>query len=69
MSRKRNTKVKIVISDTFNRQYRYTTKIDRVSLEDARSFNPKFGSTLSELHGSYEPVELPMDEDGNLILS
>ena len=67
VSRNLNTKVKIVISDTFGKQYRYTTNIDRVSLEDARSFNPKFGTTLSELHGSCEPVELPMDKDGNLI--
>ena len=68
VSRNQNTKIKIVISDTFDKQYRYTTKIDRISLEDARNFNPKFGTTLSELHGSCEPVELPMDKDGNLIL-
>ncbi len=67
VSRNLKTKMKIVISDAFGRRYQHITKIDRVSLKDARKYNPKFGTTLSELHGSSEPIELPMDKHGNLL--
>ena len=46
------TKIRIIISDSFGRSHKYTTKVDVVGLEEARRFNRKFGATLSELHGS-----------------
>ena len=67
VSRNLKTKIKIVISDTFGRRYKHVTKIDRVSLKDAREYNPKFGTTLSGLQGNSEPIELPMDKHGNLL--
>lgn len=67
VSRNLKTKIKIVISDPFGRRYQHVTKIDRVSLKDARRYNPKFGTSLSELQESSEPVELPMDKHGNLL--
>ena len=51
VARNNETKIKIVILDSFERSYAYITKVDVVSLEEARRFNPKFGTTLSELHG------------------
>ena len=67
ISRCGKTKVRIVISDTFKRKYKFTTEIDRVSLAEARKFNPKFGMTRRELDELEEPLELPIDEHGNLI--
>lgn len=68
-SRNRRTKVKIVVTDTFKRKYRLIAEIDRVSLKEARKFNPKFGMTLRELDKLEEPFDLPMDKHGNLIES
>ena len=67
ISRNRKTKIKIVVSDIFERKHKFTTKIDRVSLEEAKKYNPKFGMTMMELHELRKPVELPMDKHGNLI--
>ena len=67
ISHNRKTKIRIVISDTFKRTYQFTTEVTRVSLEEARKFNPKFGMTMRELDELEEPVELPMDKHGNLI--
>ena len=66
-SRKLRTKIRIVVSDTFGRHYRLTTKVDRVSLKDAQKYNPKFGTTLSELHGKTAPTDLRLDRNGNLV--
>lgn len=65
-SRNFRTKVKIVILDSFGKRYRHFTKIDRVTLAKARQFNPKFGTTLAQLHGWEGPLELPLDNHGNL---
>ena len=46
------TKIRIIIVDSFRRSHSSTTKADVVSLDEARRFNPKFGTTLSELHGA-----------------
>ena len=61
------TKIKIVILDTFGNQYRLKTKVDRVKLSYARTYNTKFGTTFSELHGKTEPIELLTDSHGNLL--
>ena len=66
-SRRYRTKIRIVVSDTFGRQYGLTSKVDRVGLEAARRYNPKFGTTLSELHGETAPTEPMLDRNGNLI--
>ena len=66
-SRNFRTKVKIVILDSLGKRYRHVTKIDRVTLADARKYNPDFGTTLAQLHGWAGPTELPLDSDGNLI--
>ena len=65
-SRNFRTKVKIVISDSFGRRYRHVTKIDKVTLAEARQYNPQFGTTLAQLHGWEGPLELPLDNHGNL---
>lgn len=52
VSRKDRTKIRIVVCDSFGRQYQRTIKVDCVSLEKARHYNPKFGATFSELYGS-----------------
>ena len=64
LSKKFKTKIKIVVSDAFGNNYSLKTKVDRVKLSDARVYNPKFGTTLSELHGSSEPIELETDSHG-----
>ena len=61
------TKIKIVILDTFGKKYRLKTKVGRVKLSDARAYNRKFGNTFSELHGKTEPIELVTDSHGNLL--
>lgn len=38
-----------------------------MSLEGAWRYNPKFGTTLSELHGAKQLIELRMDQHGNLM--
>ena len=65
-SRNFRTKVKIVISDSLGNRYRHVTSIDRVTLADARQYNPQFGITLAQLHGWGDPIDLPLDEHGNL---
>ena len=67
-SRNFRTKVKIVISDSLGKRYRHVTKIDRVTLAKARQYNPQFGTTLAQIHGWEDPIELPLDKHGNLKL-
>lgn len=59
--------IKIRVIDSFERSYVVSAKIPRVSLEKARRYNPKFGSTLSSMRGKMEPIDLPVDKNGNLI--
>ena len=68
-SRKFRTKVKIVITDSLGKRYRHITKIDRVTLAEARQYNPQFGTTQAQLHGWGNPIELPLDKHGNLKLA
>ena len=65
-SRNFRTKVKIVIVDSFGRRYRHVTTIDRVTLANAREYNPQFGMTQAQLHGWKDLIELPLDKHGNL---
>jgi hypothetical protein len=44
-------KIKVRLTDAFGRHHTSRFKIDSVSLEAARKYNPAFGSTFSELHG------------------
>ena len=66
-SRNFSTKIKIVISDCFGKRYRHVTKIERVTLANARQYNPHFGTTSAILHGWESLIELPLDKHGNLM--
>ena len=66
-SLRRKPELKVVILDSFGRQFRCTSKVDHVSLEGARRYNPKFGTTLSELQGATQLIELRMDQHGDLM--
>ncbi|NLH81033.1 MAG: hypothetical protein GX458_09370 [Phyllobacteriaceae bacterium] len=59
-------KVRIRITDSYGRRHSRTAFIPSVSLEQARTFNPSFGKTLSELHGDHTPVEIEVDSSGNV---
>lgn len=67
LARNNIAKIKIKVIDSFQRSYVVSIKIPRLSLEEAKKYNPKFGSTLSALHGDLEPLDLPVDKHGNLI--
>lgn len=67
LARNNLAKIKIKVIDSFRRSYVVSTKIPRLSLEEAKKYNPRFGSTLSTLHGWVEPLDLPVDKHGNLI--
>lgn len=65
-SRNFRTKVKIVVLDSFGKRYRHVTTIDRVTLANARKYNPQFGTTLAQPHGWKDLLEMPLDKHGNL---
>lgn len=67
VARKNFACIKIRVIDSFERSYVVSTKIPRVSLEEARRFNPKFGLTISSIREEMEPIDLPVDKNGNLI--
>lgn len=60
-------KLKVQITDSFDRNYTSTHFVSRVTLEEARKFNPSFGKTLAQLHSQEDPFDLPTDQHGNLI--
>lgn len=45
-------RIKVRISDAFGRHHSARFTIDAVTLQDARKYNPAFGSTFAELHGN-----------------
>lgn len=50
--------VKVKLSDTFGKSHIKRFKVPMVSLEDARKYNPSFGTTLSEFNGEKLPFDL-----------
>ncbi|CAD7040469.1 hypothetical protein RHAB21_03051 [Pseudorhizobium halotolerans] len=57
----------IKVTDSFGGQHIKKFWIPRVTLAEARKFNPTFGLTLSTLRGDREPTEPDTDNHGNLI--
>lgn len=60
-------RLKVCVTDIFERRYCQVFKLKRVTLEEARKYNPSFGRTLSTLHAGQEPIDLPRDANGNLL--
>jgi hypothetical protein len=63
---KHNVKILIRVTDSFGGKHTRRFKIPRVTLSEARKYNPSFGLTFSILNGEEEPVELVTDHHGNL---
>lgn len=63
----RQVRAKIRITDSFGRRHAAKVLIPRFSLAEAQKYNPSFGLTLATLRGESGPIELPVDENGNLI--
>lgn len=61
------TKLKVRVIDSFGKSHSVIIQVPRVTLMEARKYNPSFGRTLSTLRSEDEPIELPFDEHGNLI--
>lgn len=53
-------RIKVTVEDTFGKSYAAKFDIPSVSMEDARKYNPSFGTTLAELHGELLPEQLRM---------
>ncbi len=66
-TRKYQVKLKVRLIDSFGKGHSTILRIPRVTLADARLYNPSFGLTLATLRSEAEPIELPMDTNGNLI--
>lgn len=64
---KYQVKLKVRLTDSFGKPHSAILVVPRVTLADARIYNPSFGLTLSTLRSEAEPIELPMDTNGNLI--
>jgi hypothetical protein len=60
-------KVKVAVEDAFGRWHSNKFWIPKLTLAEAKKFNPSFGQTLSSLHVEEEPFELPVDNHGNII--
>ena len=56
---KAGVKLKISICDVFGRTHSSKVFIQRVTLEEARKYNPSFGKTFAEMRGEI----LPHDKD------
>ena len=52
---KAGVRVKVAVRDTFGANHAKTFTIPAVSMEQARTYNPSFGKTFSELHGETLP--------------
>jgi hypothetical protein len=59
--------VKIGIQDVFGKWHYRKLVIPKVTLEEARRYNPSFGLTLATLRGGGEPFELATDDHGNVL--
>jgi hypothetical protein len=59
--------IKIGVQDVFGKWHYRKSAIPKVSLEEARRFNPSFGSTLATLREGDEPFELATDDHGNIL--
>ena len=66
-ARRRNSRIRIVINDSFNRQYRKITSLPFVVLSEAQRYNSKFGTTRAEFDEKEVQIEINMDSDGNLL--
>jgi len=67
-SRKRATKIKICVVDTFGGHHFQSVSVPRVPLDEARKFNPSFGLTIDKINDNIGVFDLPADDDGNPIL-
>lgn len=50
-------RIKVAVEDTFGKRHTAKFTIPSVSMEDARKYNPSFGSTLAKLHGDPLPEQ------------
>lgn len=50
-------RIKVAVEDTFGKRHTAKFTIPSVSMEDARQYNPSFGTTLAELHGEPLPTQ------------
>ncbi len=60
-------RLSIRVTDSFGGKHMKRFWVPRLTLAEARKFNPTFGLTLSTLHGEREPTEPETDHHGNLI--
>lgn len=67
LARNKLVKVKLRVFDSFGNAHARSVILPRVTLEQARVYNPSFGLTLATLHGQRDPFDLPIDGHGNLI--
>jgi hypothetical protein len=66
-ARNQIVKLKIKITDSFGGVHSQVLKIPRVTLAEARRYNPSFGRTISAMRRTAEPIEFPIDSHGNLL--
>ncbi|MEI9407509.1 hypothetical protein [Mesorhizobium salmacidum] len=60
-------KIKIRVVDSFGQRHSKVVSLQRVSLEEARKYNPKFGMTFSGMRSEGSLIDLPIDRNGNLL--
>lgn len=59
--------LKVIVIDVYGKKHRKRIDVPKVSLSEARKFNPSFGQTLTILRAGKEVFDLPTDQHGNLI--
>lgn len=67
-ARRLQSRMRVVVSDTFGRRYRQIVSLPFLKLAEARRFNPKFGTTRAEFDDKEIQVDLHIDRDGNVLL-
>ena len=67
VAREHLVKLKVRVIDSFGKSHCAIFRLPRVTLKDARTYNPSFGLTLATLRAEEEPIDLPTDLNGNLI--
>jgi hypothetical protein len=67
LSINRRVSVRIGVQDVFGKWHYWKGTIPKVSLEEARRYNPSFGLTLSSMRDGDEPFELATDGHGNIL--
>jgi hypothetical protein len=59
--------LKVVVTDVYGKKHRAKFDVPKVSLTEARKYNPRFGQTLMTIRSQNEIFDLPTDAHGNLI--